>query len=152
MTVTNRPLEWMDNGRESVALSAIMDAVVWRDALENTSDPSYLRRGQRVTVYPEFLTKFATVMLTGNVGLHMDGGHDIACERILAECQTWAANCGPLFSPEDSSELGRWSVLAEKASIWMEEARQIAVAGYRPVLEDGPDVCDSENSPTPAGE
>jgi hypothetical protein len=27
----------------------------------------------------------------------------------------------------------------------MEDAPQIAVAGYRQVLEDGPDVCDSES-------
>jgi hypothetical protein len=27
----------------------------------------------------------------------------------------------------------------------MDDARQIAVAGYRQVLEDGPDVCDSES-------
>jgi hypothetical protein len=27
----------------------------------------------------------------------------------------------------------------------MEEVKAIAVAGYRPVLEDGPDVCDSES-------
>jgi hypothetical protein len=27
----------------------------------------------------------------------------------------------------------------------MEDAKRIAVAGYRQVLEEGPDVCDSEN-------
>jgi hypothetical protein len=89
--------------------------------------------------------KFATVMPTGNVGLDMDGGHDIAYERILAECQTSAANCRRLFLPEHSADLGRWPVHAEKASIWMEDARQIAVAGYRQVPEDGPDVFDSES-------
>jgi hypothetical protein len=113
MTATNKVLDGMDNGRESVAFSAIVEAVAWRHALENASDPNYLRRGQRVIVHPKFLTKFATVMMTGNVGLDcgalpgkclficlfvgldMDGGHDIACERIMFECQTWATTCKP---------------------------------------------------------
>jgi hypothetical protein len=97
-----KPLEGMDNGRESVVLSAITEAAAWRHALENTSDPNYLRGGQRIIVSPKFLSKFATVMTTSNVGLDMDGGHDIAYERVLAECQTWGADCKPLFLPEDS--------------------------------------------------
>jgi hypothetical protein len=52
--------------------------------------------------------------------------------------------------PEDSSDAGPWPVLAEKVSIWMEEAKQISTAGYKQVFENGPDVCspesDSENS------
>jgi hypothetical protein len=34
---------------------------------------------------------------------------------------------------------------AEKVSIWMENARQIAVAGYRKAVENGLEVCDSES-------
>jgi hypothetical protein len=86
-------------------------------------------------------------MYTGNVGLDMDmdGGHDIAYERIMAECLTWNGNCRPIFMSEDGSDLGNCPVLVEKVSIWMEEARQIAVAGYKQVLEDDPDVCDPES-------
>jgi hypothetical protein len=68
----------------------------------------------------------------------------------MAECMCWREDWRPLFMPEDSSEARRWPVLAEKVSIWMEEARIIAVAGCKRVREDGPDKCsseiDSENS------
>jgi hypothetical protein len=32
------------------------------------------------------------------------------------------------------------------AAEWMEDAERIAVAGYRQVLEEGPDKCDSESA------
>jgi hypothetical protein len=38
-----------------------------------------------------------------------------------------------------------WPVLSEKVSIWMQEAEQIAVAGYKRVLENGPEKCSSES-------
>jgi hypothetical protein len=144
MTATNKVLDGMDSSRESVALSAIADAVGWRHALEITSDPNYRRRCQRVIMYPR-LPKFSTLMITGNVGLDMDGGHDIAYERIMNECQTWHEDCRPLFMPEDSSDLARWPALAQHAAEWMEGGKCIGVAGYRKVLEDGPDVCESES-------
>jgi predicted Zn-dependent protease len=43
--------------------------------------------------------------------------------------------------PEDSSDIGRWPELAQHASEWMESARCITVAGYKPVLEDGRCPC-----------
>jgi hypothetical protein len=58
----------------------------------------------------KFLTKFETVMTTGNVGLDLDGGHDIAYERILAEFQTSRGDCKPLFLTEESADLGRCPV------------------------------------------
>jgi hypothetical protein len=73
MTATNLPLGGLDSSRESVALSAVVEAVAWRHALENASDLSFQRRGQRVIVYPKFLTKLETVLTTGNVGLDMEG-------------------------------------------------------------------------------
>jgi hypothetical protein len=106
MAATNKPLDGMDNGKESVALSAIAEAVASRHALENAGDPSYQRSGQRIIVYSKFLTKFETVLTTGNIGLDMDGGHDIAHERIMAECQYWREDCRPLFLAEDSTEMG----------------------------------------------
>jgi hypothetical protein len=85
------------------------------------------------------------VLTTGNVGSDLDGGHDIAYERIMSECQCWREDSRPLFLPEDSSEVARWPVFAEKVKIWMESARQIAVGGYKKVLENGPDRCSSES-------
>jgi hypothetical protein len=85
MTAASNPLDGMDNGKETVALWAIADALSWTHALENTSDPNFQRRGQRIILYPKFLTKFETVLTTGNVGFDMNGGHDIAYERVMAE-------------------------------------------------------------------
>jgi hypothetical protein len=75
----------------------------------------------------------------------MDGGHDVAYERIMQECSGWRDDCKPIFVREDSEAIGNWPVLAENVKIWMEDARLIAVGGYRRVLENGPDVCDSES-------
>jgi hypothetical protein len=84
-------------------------------------------------------------MTTGNEGFDMDGGHDIAHERIMKECGMWGDPCKPIFVPEDDSDIARWPALEQHAAEWMEDAKRIAVAGYRQVLEDGPDVCDSES-------
>jgi hypothetical protein len=46
MTATNLPLGGLDSSRESVALSAVVETVVWRHALESTSGLSFQRRGQ----------------------------------------------------------------------------------------------------------
>jgi hypothetical protein len=140
MTAKSNILDGMDFGKESVALSGIVEAVAWRHALKNTSDPGFLRRGQRVIVCPKFLTKFKTVMTTGNIGLDMDGCHDIAYERIMSECQRWSETCRPLFLPDDSAAVRTWPALAEKVSNSMEEAKRIAVGGYKQVLENGPEV------------
>jgi hypothetical protein len=143
MTATNHVLDGMDDKPESIVLSAITEAVAWRHALENVSDPNFLRRGQRVITHPKTLTKFATVMSTGNVNIDRIGGHEIAYERIFAEAAR---------STIIRSSYWNWilAVCAEKISIWMEDAKQVAVGGYKQVLEYGPDKCsserDSENS------
>jgi hypothetical protein len=49
----------------------------------------------------------------------------------MAEFMYWQEDCRPLFMPETSEDVRHWPVLAEKVSIWMEEAKQIAVAGYK---------------------
>jgi hypothetical protein len=79
-----------------------------------------------------------------NVGPDMDGGHDIAHEKITEGCPGWREDCRPIFLREDSEVIGNWPVFAEKVREWMEEARLIAVGGYKRVLENGPDVPDQE--------
>jgi hypothetical protein len=66
--------------------TAIADAITWRRALETDSDSNYQRAGKRVIIYPAFLKKFATVAVAGNVGLDLEGGHDIAYLKIMEEC------------------------------------------------------------------
>jgi hypothetical protein len=145
MTATNVVLPGMDSSGESVMLSAIAEGVSWRHALENTPDANYKRRGQRVIVYPKFFSNFSVVMTTRNIGFDLEGGHIIAHERIMTECQLWDESCRPIFMPEDSSNVARWPALAQHAAEWMEETKLIAVAGYSQMLEDGPDMCDSES-------
>jgi hypothetical protein len=145
MTATSEELEGMHSGNESVLLSAILEAVSWKHALENTSEPAFQRWGQRIIVYSKCFSKFETVMTTGNVGLHLDGRHDIAYEKIMEECSGSCADCRPIFVREDSEAIGNWPVLADKVKIWMEDARLIAVGRYKQVLENGLDKCSSES-------
>jgi hypothetical protein len=97
MTATNKPLERMDDGNESVALSAILEALSWRYALEMTSDPNYQRCGQRIIVYPKLLSKLEIVVTTGNVGYDLSGGHDVAYERIMEESNGWRDGYKPII-------------------------------------------------------
>jgi hypothetical protein len=115
------------------ALSAIVETVSWRHTLEMASDASYQRRGQRIIVYEKFLSKLQTVLTRKNVGFDMEGGHDVAYELIMEEYQCWREDCKPIFVREDREAIGNWPVLAEKVKIWMENARQIAIGGYKRV-------------------
>jgi hypothetical protein len=47
--------------------------------------------------------------------------------------------------PEGDERLSQWRELARNSSQCMEDAKRIAVAGYRQVLEDGPEVCSSQS-------
>jgi hypothetical protein len=113
--------------------------------LEITDNPDYKRRSQHGIVYPKILSKFATVMTTGNDGCDIDGGRDIAYEKIIAECRFWSESSQPIFVPEDIPDIVNWPALSQQCAEWMEDAKRIAVVGYRKVLEDGPDVCDSQS-------
>jgi hypothetical protein len=46
---------------------------------------------------------------------------------------------------EDDHHLDSWSETAGKHQEWMGDAKRIAVAGYKRVLEDSLDVCSSES-------
>jgi hypothetical protein len=133
MSAVNHVSDGMDTGKESVILSAITEAVVWRHAMGQALDPNFKRPGQRVIIYPKSPTKFSECLQRGDHGSDLEGGHEIAYERIEAERSTFA-HC-PIFLPEDSPNIGNWPVLAENVSIWMEQAKQVAASGYKQVLE-----------------
>jgi hypothetical protein len=139
----NVVLDGMDGGQESVLLSAIHEAVDWRHTLEMAADPCFKRPGQRVVVYPASLSKFALVMATWNAGYDLEGGHCDAYERIFAECDTFANR--PIFVAADREAIGSWPVVAKEVSIWMEQTREIALAGHGQVHQDGRDACRSES-------
>jgi hypothetical protein len=45
MTATCLPIKGLGNSREDVTLSGISDVLTWRNALETSQDPNYLRPG-----------------------------------------------------------------------------------------------------------
>jgi hypothetical protein len=113
--------------------------------METSMDPDYKRMGQRVIVYPKFLNKLGSVLATGNVGIAMDANRDISYEKILQERASWHEQVCPILLTEDSIHLTNWRALSQNDQEWMDDAKRTPVAGYRQVLEAGPDVCDSES-------
>jgi hypothetical protein len=83
MTATNPVFESLDNSREFVALSAVLEALAWRHAMEEPQDPDFKRPGQRVIVYPKLVSKFGVGLSTGNVGFDVECGCDLAYVKIL---------------------------------------------------------------------
>jgi hypothetical protein len=98
-------------------------------------DPNHLIPGQRIIIYPKFLDKFGAVLATGNVGLHMDCGRDLVYEKVLEQRATWQPHVCPILLPEDSQHVSNWPALSQHVNKWMEDAKRIAGAGYRQVLE-----------------
>jgi hypothetical protein len=97
-----------------------------------------------VIVYPKFLNRLGIVLETGNIGLYAEGNRDLAYKKTLEQRATWQEHVCPILVPEDSARRSSWPTLGQHCTEWMEGAKRIAVAGYRQVLEDGPDMCDSE--------
>jgi hypothetical protein len=145
MTASSSAVQKLDGSRESIALSGVVDVLIWRHAVETSIDPDFKRLGRRVIVYPKFLNKLGLVLATANIGLDTEGRRDLGYEKVLEQSMTWPESLPPVMLQEDSPERSRWPALAQHAQKWMEDAKRIAVAGYRQVLEDGPDVCDSKS-------
>jgi hypothetical protein len=97
MTATNIQFDGMSNDGVSVCLAGVAEAVEWAHVLE-TCLPK--RTTQRVVIYPPSLSKLETVLVTGNVGLDMENGHDIAYQRILSACSLYENP--PVFFSADS--------------------------------------------------
>jgi hypothetical protein len=104
MAAVNHVLDGMDTSPESVVLSAMAGAVAWRYTMEMAADLNFKRPGQRIIVYPKLLTKFSEALQQGDYAMDSEGGHQVAYERIAAECST-LANC-PIFLSEESPEIG----------------------------------------------
>jgi hypothetical protein len=83
-----------------------------------------------------------TVLVTGNIGLDMEDGHDIAYQRILSACLKYESP--PMFFPANSQDFGGIDI-ADKAQVWMHTAAQVSIGGRMQVLENGAGVCDSES-------
>jgi hypothetical protein len=58
----------------------------------------------------------------------------------------WQDDCRPSILPESDPHLEQWEETKLDVEEWMIEAKAIAVAGCRRVLEDRLDFCSSERS------
>jgi hypothetical protein len=135
MAGSNPPYDGMSNSKEAAILTAVAEAVVWKnDALEVDGR----RRGQWVVIYPKELTQLDAVLTSGDPNIDEEDGHPIAYQKVLAAAQSYENP--PVFLREDCERITSVPVMAEAVPRWMCMAERIAT-GIRPrVLENGPDV------------
>jgi hypothetical protein len=124
-----------DNSKKSVALSALYAAVAWRHALEIVSGVNFLRLQQRAIVYPKILQG-------RDSSIDFGGNRQKLYEEVAKECAKFAHP--PVFLCEDDPATKQWPELSENVVEWMYKAEQIAIGSFKQVLENGPDVCNSE--------
>jgi hypothetical protein len=140
MTASNHVLDGMVNSREAAILSAAAEAVAWKHASELDGEP---RKGQRVVIYPKDLSQLETVLSTGNPNIDSEDGHPIAYSAILQAAQSYERP--PLFLREDHEQITSDPVMTEKVPGWMNTAAKVATGNRRRVLENGPDVMNSDD-------
>jgi hypothetical protein len=122
-------MEGLRNSREDVALSGIVEVLSWRHALETSP-------GQRLIVDPKLLDKLESILSTRDIGLGSIQSRWRAYEVILTQSTTWPEDMRPVMLYDSHTRLSQWPTLSSKAGEWMDDAKQIAVAGYRQVLEE----------------
>jgi hypothetical protein len=136
MTATNKPFEGMTNDANSATLAGVAEAVEWAHVLEEGLPK---RVTQRVVICPPTLTGFSRV-LSGDFS-NIEDGHEIAYQRISAACSKYVAP--PAFDSADSQDFG--GIDPSKVRPWMHTAPQVSIGGRSQVLENGPDVCNSDS-------
>jgi hypothetical protein len=139
MTASNVVLEGMADTREAAILSAAVEAVTWKHCLEPDDGP---RKGQRVVIYPKEISQLEIVLSTGDPNVDAEDGHPIAYAHLLRASQSYEHP--PIFLREDSEQITQDQVMAEKVPVWMNTAAQVATGNRKMVLEDGPDVMNSD--------
>jgi hypothetical protein len=85
------------------------------------------------------LERIETILVTGNIGLDIEDGHDIAYQRILSACALYENP--PRFFSSDSTDFGGLDI-ADKVLVWMNRCWKM---GMMQVLEDGNDAGNSES-------
>jgi hypothetical protein len=138
MTAANAVIIGDPRSREA----AVYEAVSWRHSLENAIDGP--RKGQRVVIYPKELTGLAQVLVSRNVIVPDDlEDHSGLYSAILQESDLF--ECPPIFMREDCDQLTSHPVWALNIAKWMITAARVATGSRRRVLEDGPDVMNSDD-------
>jgi hypothetical protein len=142
MTAANPVIKGDPRSREAAILSAVYEAVSWRHSIENAIEGP--RNGQRVVFYPQEITGLSQVLTSRNVTVDDDlEDNSELYEAILNESDQF--ECPPLFMREDCDELTSHPVWALKIGQWMITAARVATGSRPRVLEDGPDVMNSDD-------
>jgi hypothetical protein len=139
MSVSNPSLPGMANTKEAAVLSAVADAVSWKNEAIELEDPP--RKGKRVVVYPKELSHLDTVLVSGDPSV--DGDHVIAYQAILEHAQTF--EIPPVFIKEDAESIAAHPEMSLKVPSWMCIAERIATGSRKRVTEDGPDTWHSDD-------
>jgi hypothetical protein len=139
MSAANVSLPGMANDSDAALLTAVVEAVEWKHPLEPDSGP---RPGQRVIIYPPELDQLQAVLSTDRSAWNVADGQEEACERIVSGRDQFEH--APMFFSSDQEEL-RNQRNGEKIYEWMRTASQIATWNRRQVIENGPDVMNSES-------
>jgi hypothetical protein len=72
MTASNTVLEGMPNTKGAAILSAVAEAVAWKNEALEIDGPT--RKGQRVVIYPKELTSLDMVLSTGDPSIDSEDG------------------------------------------------------------------------------
>jgi hypothetical protein len=139
MSVSNSPLPGMANTKEAAVLSAVADAVSWKNEAIEPVDPP--RKGKRVVVYPKELSHLDSVITSGD--LSVDDEHVIAYQAILEHAQSFEVP--PVFIKEDADSIAAHPEMSLKIPSWMCLAERIATGSRKRVTEDGPDTWHSDD-------
>jgi hypothetical protein len=127
MAAANPPFDGMANTKESAILSAVAEAVAWKNEALEPEDPP--RKGQRVVIYPKDLVQLDAVLSAGDPNVDAESGHSIAYERILAHAQTFENP--PIFIKADAESVTSDPKLSELVPSWMCMAERIATGSRR---------------------
>jgi hypothetical protein len=143
MAGSNKVLDGMANTRDSVVLSAVVEAVAWGHA----GEPAGTRKGQRVIVYPKDIPQLDAVLRARDPNIDSADSHPIAYQAILQHSDGYEKL--PVFLSEDSEPLVSDPAMAIRVPEWMAASRQIAVGNPQRTLEDGDDKMDSSDEDDP---
>jgi hypothetical protein len=119
-------------------LEPVAEAVSWNHA----SQPDQPRQGQRVVIFPKYLTQMDEFLNTCETDDGQGEGHEAAYNSIL-ENQAKYGNT-PIIVNESSTYVTTDPVLSQCVPTWMSMAEQIATGCRHRALEDGRDVMNSD--------
>jgi hypothetical protein len=96
-----------------------------------------------VVIYPKELSQLEAVSSSGDPNVDSEDGNLIAYSAVLQAAQSYERP--PLFLREDHDSIISDPIKAKKVPGWMNAAAKVATGNRRRVLEDGPDVMNSDD-------